>query len=400
MLRKGGSGDIYIHAWDITDEGIEDCFDCLEDVCGLNQVSIGAVYHSGTFLLPHNPKHMVRWEDASMFFTPQHSRWRDCRLQPIISECVDMTGYMANIVDSARRRDFDVLFFSVFHFSHSMANKYPEACCVDAMGERNRGDLCPGNPDVRAYDLAIVEDLMATYGGDGIRHESMEFGGWSGHFVRNKVDQMPSPRDQFMLALCFCGHCMERARNEDVDPIPLRRAICEHLRENLPKDPETWDMAIPDEDWARNAFDGQLWPYLEVRCNTVTSLFEEVQEIVNKYDGALLAAAPGNDRDDRDILRGIDHGKLYSHLKRATLRLKGGDNDEMQANLVADMEKLPEWAESEVMHNQRGFKSREELVARLMMAREAGVRHHNFHYYGMTRRYQLEWIGHARQAWA
>jgi hypothetical protein len=400
MLRKEASGDIFIHAWDISDEGVDNCFDYLQDVCGLNQVSIGAVYHSGTFLSPHNPKRAVRWDDGSVFFTPQHSRWQDCRLQPVLSECVDTAGYMGQIVDGARRRNFDVVFFTVFHFSHSMANKYPHACCVDAMGERNRGDLCAGNPDVRTYDLAIVEDLMSTYGADGIRHESLEFSGWSSHFVRNKVEQMPSPRDQFLLALCFCGHCIERARNEGMDPIPLRRAICDHIGENLPKNPDDWDLAAPDEQWARNAFDGQLAQYLEVRCNTVTSLFEQIQEIVNKYDGALLTALGTNNLDDRDILKGIDHGKLHPHLKRAALRLRGRGNDEMKSNLTADIETVPKWAQPELMHNQRSFKSQEELVERLMMTREAGIHHHNFHYYGMTRRYQLEWIGHARQAWS
>mgnify|MGYP000591484333 CR=1 FL=1 len=33
----------------------------------------------------------------------------------------------------------------------------------------------------------------------------------------------------------------------------------------------------------RAAFDGRLWAYLEVRCDTVTSLFEEVQEIVDRH---------------------------------------------------------------------------------------------------------------------
>jgi hypothetical protein len=64
------------------------------------------------------------------------------------------------------------------------------------------------------------------------------------------------------------------------------------------------------------------------------------------------------------------------------------------------IETVPKWAQPELMHNQRNFKSQEELIERLMMTREAGIHHHNFHYYGMTRRYQLEWIGHARQAWS
>ena len=388
MLRKESSGDIFIHPWDITDEGIDDCFDYLGDICGLNQISIAAAYHSGTFVLPHNPKRLVRWEGGSVFFTPQHSRWRKSRLHPILGDCVDTSGYMAHIVDNARRRDWDVLFFTVFHFSHSMAQRYPDACCVDAIGERNRGDLCPGNPDVRAYDLAIVEDLMATYGGDGIRHESLGFSGWGGHFVRNKVGQMPSPRDRYLLGLCFCGHCMERARSTGCDAIALRRTVCEHLYKNLPNP--------PDEEWARTALNERLWEYLEVRCDTVTSLFEEVQEIVDQYDGALMAAAAGN---DRDVLGGLDYSRLYPRLKRVTLRLKGEGPDEMEARLVEDVDNAPAWAEPELMHNQRRFKSGEELVDRLLMARKAGVRHHNFHYYGMTRRYQLEWIGQARQAW-
>ena len=400
MLKKGSSGDIFIHPWDITDEGIDNCFDYLGDVCGLNQISVASVYHSGTFVLPHNPKHLVRWEDGSMFFAPQHSRWRETRLQPILGDGVDTPGYMARIVDNARRRDWDVLFFIVFHFSHSMAQRYPDACCVDAMGERNRGDLCPGHPDVRAYDLAIVEDLMATYGGDGIRHESLGFSGWGGHFVRNKVDLMPSPRDRYLMGLCFCGHCMERARSAGCDAIALRRMICEHLYENLPKNPDEWDVYAPDEEWARNAFDGRLWEYLEVRCDTVTRLFEEIQEIVDRYDGALMTALGSNDREDRDVVEGLDYSRLYPHLKRVTLRLKGKDPEEMKANLVEDVANGPEWAEPELMHNQRSFKSGEELVEHLLMTREAGVRHHNFHYYGMTRRYQLEWIGQARQAWA
>ena len=30
MLKRGSSGGIYIHPWDITDEGIDDCYDFLD----------------------------------------------------------------------------------------------------------------------------------------------------------------------------------------------------------------------------------------------------------------------------------------------------------------------------------------------------------------------------------
>jgi len=397
MLKKGASGGIYIHPWDITEEGIDNCFDYLAGTCGLNELFVAAIYHASTFLLPHNPKRMVRWDDGGAFFTPQHPRWRETRMRPVLGDCVDTSGYMANIVDNGRRRDWGVLFFTVFHFSHSMARAYPEACCMDAMGERQRAYLCPSNADVRAYDLAIVEELMGTYGGDGIRHESLGFGRWNYGMVVDKVEMMPAPRDQLLLSLCFCGSCIQRAREEGLDALKLRRAVRTHLYESLPRNPEEWETAPADEEWARNAFDGLLWKYLEVRCNTVTTLFVEVQKLVNKYDGAFM---PFGTRRDRNVMGALDYSQLYAHLKRVSLGCKGDTLDEMKQDLVEEVKKVPEWAEPEIMHNQRSFQSAEELRDTVLMTREAGVRHHSFHYYGMSRRHELEWISHARHAWA
>ncbi len=397
MLKKGSSGGIYIHPWDITDEGIDDCFDFLGDDCGLNELFIAAVYHANTFLLPHNPKRLVRWDDGGIHFTPQHPRWRETRIRPVIGDSVDTSGYLANIVDNARRRDWGVLFFTVFHLSHSTAHAFPDACPVDAMGERQRAALCPGNPDVRAYDLAIVSELMETYGGDGIRLESLGFMGWNSICVIDKVETMPSPRDQFLLSLCFCGSCMQRARDEGFDAVELRRAVRDHLFDSIPRNPTEWDMGTPDEEWARNAFGGQLWKYMEVRCNTVTSLFVEIQEIITKNNGAFM---PFGLSHDRNIMGGRDLSQIYPHLRRVSLGLRGETLDEKKRGLIENVKKVPDYAEPEIMHNQRGFGSMEDLRDTVMTAREGGVRHHSFHYYGMSRRHELERIGHAREAWA
>ena len=397
MLKTGSSGGIYIHPWDITDEGIEDCFDFLGDTCGLNELFIAAAYHTNTFLLPHNPKRLLRWDEGSVFFTPQHARWSQTRIRPVVGECMDTSGYLANIVDAARQRDWGVIFFVVFHFSHSTARAYPEACCVDAMGERQRAELCPANPEVRTYDLALVEELMTTYGGDGIRYESLGYGGWNSGFVVDKVEVKPCPRDQFLLKLCFCGHCLERDRRAGNDPLSLRRAVRDHLFDNLDCNPNEWDQSPVDEEWARSAFEGRLWPYLETRCDTVTSLYEEVQQVTQAHGGVFMPFGPDQ---HRDVLGGLDYGPFYPHLKRVSFGIRGTTLDEQYQNLVADLAQAPSWAEPEIMHNQRAFPSMEALREQVLMVRQAGIRHHSFHYYGMSRTYQLEWIGSARQAWA
>ena len=155
-------------------------------------------------------------------------------------------------------------------------------------------------------------------------------------------------------------------------------------------------MGAADEEWARNAFKGQLWKYLEVRCNTVTSLFMEVQEIVNKHEGAFMPFGP---RNDRSVMQALDYSRFYPHLKRVSFGYEGNKPDEARRLLTEEVKKAPDWAEPEVFHNQRAFESAEELRDMVMMTREVGIRHHSFHYYGMSRRYELERIGHCRQAW-
>ncbi len=395
-LKKGGSGGIYIHPWDITDEGIDDCFDILGNVCGLNELFVAAIYHAGTFLLTHNPKRMVRWDDGSAFFVPQHQRWRETNIRPVIGDCVDTTGYLHNIVDNARKRNWGVLFFVVFHFSHSMVRTYPQCAMVDAMGGRHGAYLCPANPDVRAHDLAVVEELMDTYGGDGIRFESLGYGRWNFIFVVNKVDVQPSPRDQFLLSLCFCGSCCGQARVEGFDVQEFRREVRSHLYRSLPRPPAEWDTGEVNEEWCRNVFCGSLWKYMEVRFNTVTSLIWEIQRVVNRFGGALM---PFGLRNERNLMNPIDYTRFYPHMKRVNLGPRGNTREAQKISLAEQVRKVPEWAEAQSYYVQHRYSSREALRSRVRMAEEVGIRHHSFHYYGMTRRHQLEWIGDCRDAW-
>jgi hypothetical protein len=139
---------------------------------------------------------------------------------------------------------------------------------------------------------------------------------------------------------------------------------------------------------------GNTWKF---GFNTVTNLLWGVQEIVTKFGGTLMWFGPSN---ERNIMNGFDSSKFYPHLKRVSLSPKGNTWEAKKNSLVEQVKKVPEWAEPKIMHNQRGYKSKEELRRDVMMARDAGVRHHSFHYYGMSRRHQLEWIGYCRDAWA
>jgi hypothetical protein len=238
---------------------------------------------------------------------------------------------------------------------------------------------------------------METYGGDGILFESIGYDRWNNGFVVNKVEVLPSSRDQYLLGLCFCDSCCDRARVEEFDANAFKKEVRAHLYASLSKPPEEWDTNRVDEEWCRNAFDGKLWNYMKVRLSTVTSLLLAIQEIVNKFGGALMWFDLNN---ERNILNAFDASKFYSYLKRVSIIPRGDTWEARKASLLEQVKRVPAWAEPEIMHNQRDYHSKEELRRDVIVARETGIRHHSFHYYGMSRRNQLEWIGYCRDAWS
>jgi len=127
-----------------------------------------------------------------------------------------------------------------------------------------------------------------------------------------------------------------------------------------------------------------------------TSLYWAVQEIVNRTGGALM---PFGLSRERSIMEGVDHSKFYPYLKRVSLAPIGETREARRGSLVEQVRKVPAWAEAETTHDQRSYPSAEALRDAVLLARESGIRHHAFHYYGMSRRYQLEWIGQCREAW-
>ena len=47
---------MWLYPWDAIDEGISQVLDTIETRAGIRDVALAVAYHSGQFLLPHNPR--------------------------------------------------------------------------------------------------------------------------------------------------------------------------------------------------------------------------------------------------------------------------------------------------------------------------------------------------------
>ena len=396
-MATSGRAAIFIYPWDITDEGIENCFATLEDTCGLNEVNVAAAYHAGTYFLPHNPKRTIYWgEDGDLYFLPAHPRWQKTRAQPHVSSLVDGPAYMHNIVDEARRRGFGLNFWIVYFFNRDLAVRQPQLAPVNALGHLHGSLLCPGNADAREFALAMTEDLLCTYRADGLFLESLSFGPYDYGPTLNKLLSEIIPQDQYLLSLCFCGHCLARAVAEGVDGLEVKRLVAEHLRKSLPELPRAETRIPVTEPWLKEFIGGKLWPYLEVRTNTQTSLTLEVVRLADQYGAFCYDVGGGTGRDVRGH---TDHDQLRPYARRVGVTGGGSSRPQEVESIRQRIGNLPETADAYSHHWVLDYESSEALEHATSTARDAGVTNFVFNNYGVMRRVHLEWIGRCRDAW-
>jgi hypothetical protein len=105
--------------------------------------------------------------------------------------------------DALRSRGIATAAYQSITFDNWAAENYPEWAQVDRLSGRpmhehtRYGVCCPNNLDYRAYELAIMEEVLTGYEFDGI---------W--------LDMI------FFLAICACPACRDRLRAEDGIDIP------------------------------------------------------------------------------------------------------------------------------------------------------------------------------------
>ncbi|WP_213455593.1 alpha-amylase family protein [Rhizomonospora bruguierae] len=105
--------------------------------------------------------------------------------------------------DALRSRGISTAAYQSITFDNWAAETHPEWAQVDRQSGRPMHDhtrygvCCPNNPDYRAYELAIMEEILTGYEFDGI---------W--------LDMI------FFLAICACPACRERLRAEEGIEVP------------------------------------------------------------------------------------------------------------------------------------------------------------------------------------
>ena len=129
---------------------------------GLSGITMAAAYHHGRDVFPHNPARKVHFlEGGTVFFQPDSSRYQGRALQPLVSALAQKTDVLADLCHDAAARSLRVRAWTVFLHNYSLGEAHPECASRNAFGDAHLTDLCPNNPEVRAYAAALSADIAS-----------------------------------------------------------------------------------------------------------------------------------------------------------------------------------------------------------------------------------------------
>ena len=144
----------------------------------------------------------------------------------------------------------------VFLHNDRLGFEQPECATQNVFGDRYLTDLCPANPDVRAFAGALASDV-AGYGVSNIFAESLNFHGLGHGYHHERYFEDLGEIGTFLLGLCFCEHCLEAAGNAGVDAERVKHSVRGELGRRFEQEPdeETGELA---REWLEDACGDEL----------------------------------------------------------------------------------------------------------------------------------------------
>jgi len=378
---------MYIYPWDIIDEGIEPCLETLKSL-GLDELSVAINYHTAKILLPHNPKrHLFFTEPGALYFDPRPDRYPK-GLEPYEGKLTAGSTFLADLIEKASRFDLDVIAWTVCMHNTRLGFMRPEMTVENAPGGRLLHNLCPSNPLSRGYVLGIVGEVADRFAPKAIELETPSFLGFT-HGYHHEIAAIDIPPSlDFLLSLCFCRYCREKADESGIETGILRERVADHIRREfeapfLPHSPREVMALIPG-----------LEEYIDCRAEIVTSFVELVKKEGCPETELIAISTVFPPNADSRLLYGADPFELERVSDRVTV---SGYFDEA-ARLAEDIDLLTaggmDTATMRVglrpqLPDARSYNG---FAAKLRVVAERSVGGVSFYNYGTMRASSLAWI--------
>jgi hypothetical protein len=403
---------LFTFASDFHDEGLETVLDNVQGRGGVGGVTVAAVYHEGRDLFPHSPVRKVRFlEGGAHFFRPDPARYGGLRIQPHVSDLAREADVLAGLCGKAAARGLEVHAWTVFLHNDTLGVRHPDCAPRNAFGDPYVTDLCPANPDVRAYVRALAGDV-ARLGVTSILSESLHYHPLEHGYAHERYFIELGPLSRYLLGLCFCEHCLAEAGRHGVDA----EKVADFARRTLERTFTHAGTEEPGDDVTREEVDGlaggELGGYVAAREATVAALVREAAEAAREagaaftfmdLSGAVKGYATGRPTGDAAPSiawkLGVDLVAVAAACGSLAAIGYAADPERLRFDLEG-YQAVAGGAELSVALRPMApdCDSAENLAAKLRVAQDLGLARAHFYHYGFMRLETLDLLDAALQA--
>jgi hypothetical protein len=395
---------LWVYPWDVLDDpGAADEIAAL----GLGRVSLAATYHSTRALLPHNPKRKVLTaRHAAAYFEPDPAAYDGLRLRPATPDWVPPDSF-GTALGSLRASGQSVNAWIVPLHNTRLGEANPDLVIENAFGDRYVHALCPAQPEVRAYAVALIGDLARGYRVDALELEGCGYMSVEHLSHHEKTGIRLDLLHRFLLSLCFCAACEVAMTDAGLDPAETRaavRAACEAFLAGGMAPTEA-----PDDVAARLAaiLGADVAKRLVAARDRVT--FELIDAIAAGLpaplgpDAPALVISAGTSAFETGAAIGADLAGLAARADRLLLHVQTLGEDEAEATTARMVDAVAGGAGVDVGVAAYApvITDADQLTRRVRRLAAAGAHGIHYYHYGLCPRQNLGWIARAsgNEAW-
>lgn len=355
---------IWMSAWDVEEADPDRLIDGLLGL-GIEQCRLGLAYHGGRMLLPGHRRRAVYEHASAVHFLPDWNSYG--RLRPVVS---DLTGAVSTFLKQCQRRRFPVQAWLVLCHNDQLGGQFPECCIENAFGEKYTYALCPAQPEVQEYVLALCQDAARLPGVSVLDVEALSFMGYQHGSLHDKCGIALCPEAVWLLSVCFCPAC----RPWLPDRGPVRKALSAWLKTGHPP-------AI--EEGLRAAVRA-------LRKRVLTKLLTQLP-------GVSINLRYTPDESFTGGKTALAWADLPGNVERVTLSFFGQPMDAMCRGLSQLPRTRPVGVDVGFVFHWPDCASTEEVAARVREVRKAAADGVSYYCYSLAAPYQLEWLRQAIQ---
>ena len=391
---------LFAFAIDVVGEGPDTLVAAAGERGGVTGISFAAAYHHARDILPHNPLSRLHFhEGGTVFFHPQEQRYG--KLRPQAARLAEERDPLAELCTATERRSMQTRAWTVYLHNSRLGMAHPECAPQNALGDRLLTDLCPAHPEVRHYAVALTADVV-RYPIRSIMAEALHFKGIEHGFHHERYFLDLGETARFLLGLCFCRWCMERALAQGVAAEGVRQAVQRELEGCFESGAGGHEPLVRER--IGELAGGEMSGFLDVRSHTVASLVADVHEVATAADVRLTFSAHGGsakggrthstDAAGSTWTLGVDMETLPSLVDEFEVLGYGSETADIESTIAGYTTALdnrtdvvvalrPMWPDTTTP---------DQLIERVRLAAAHRAARLDFYHYGLMPERSLDWI--------